>query len=180
MTPHDIEAQLSYAYLHAVASHAGIACQEATRSHDNLGIDAHLCLRRDFGSGAILTDVTLHVQLKATIAAPVATKKNGQARLSYFLREIEEYDSLRAARAVPQRFVAVLFLPGNHSEWLTHSPERLALHRCAYWVSLRGAPASANASGQTVYLPQSQPLSPAGLLSLFERLAREEDIHYDP
>lgn len=42
MTPQDIEASLSYAYLHAVASHTGVACQEANRAHDNLGIDASL------------------------------------------------------------------------------------------------------------------------------------------
>lgn len=158
MTPQDIEAQLSYAYLHAVASYAAIACQEANRAHDNQGIDATLSLRRDFGPGALLTDVSLHLQLKATTKTPARV---GQ-RLSYFLEDVREYDRLRAASSVPSRILAVLFLPAEPQEWLTHSPEQLTLCRCAYWVSLRGAPASDNKSGRTVYLPEAQLLSPAG------------------
>lgn len=176
MTPQDIEAQLSYAYLHAVASHAGIACQEANRAHDNQGIDATLSLRKDFGPEALLTDVSLHLQLKATTKVPARARQ----RLSYFLDGIDEYDRLRAASSMPSRILGVLFLPPEHARWLTHSPEQLTLCRCAYWVSLRGAPASHNDSGQTVYLPEAQLVSPAGLLTLFERIARQEDLIYEP
>lgn len=176
MTPQDIEAQLSYAYLHAVASHAGIACQEGNRAHDNQGIDAVLSLRKDFGPGALLTDVSLHLQLKATTKPPARVRQ----RLSYFLEDMREYDRLRAASSVPSRILGVLFLPPEHEQWLMHSSERLTLCRCAYWVSLRGAPASDNESGRTVYLPEAQPLSPDGLLSLFERIARQEVLSYEP
>jgi len=179
LRPNDIEAELSYAYLHAVASHAGVACQCSTRPHDNLGIDAYLTLRKDFGDGALLTDVTLHLQLKATTTPP-AEGRSRAGRPSYFLKGVDEYDRLRSGKSDPQRFLAVLFLPPQHTQWLSHSPEQLALHRCAYWVSLRRAPPSDKGTGQTIYLPQSQPLSPTGLLSLFDRLAREEEIDYDP
>lgn len=176
MTPQDIEAQLSYAYLHAVASHAGIACQEANRAHDNQGIDATLSLRKDFGPGALWEQITLHLQLKATIKPP--SRKRG--RLSYFLEDVDEYDRLRRPSHLPPRLLAVLFLPPEHPQWLTHSADQLVLCRCAYWVSLRGAPPSANAAGQTVYLPEAQALSPTGLLGLFERIAREEELRYEP
>lgn len=170
----DIEAELSYAYLHAVAAHAGVACQVATRARDNLGIDATLSLVRDFGEGAVLSEISLNVQLKATVVPPARKDR----RLSYFLEDIAHYDRLRAESAYPARILVVLFLPPGHAEWLECSPERLALYRAAYWVSLRGAPATANSSGQTIYLPESQPLSPGGLVDLFRRVARREELRY--
>ncbi|MFV8750260.1 DUF4365 domain-containing protein [Nannocystaceae bacterium ST9] len=173
MQLNDIEAELSYAYLHAVASHAGVACQAAARTHDNLGIDATLTLVRDFGPKATLSRITLHVQLKATTKPPAVT--NG--RLAYFLKEIE-YDRLRRGGALPPALLAVLFLPEDPSDWLSHSTERLALSRCAYWLSLSGAPASNNKTGQTVYFPPDQVLSPDGLQRLFERVAHREDLRY--
>lgn len=176
MTPQDIEAQLSYAYLHAVASHAGIACQEANRAHDNQGIDATLSLRKDFGPGALWGQITLHLQLKATIRPP---SRNG-GRLSYFLDDVAQYDRLRTPSNLPPRLLAVLFLPPEHPQWLTHSAEQLVLCRCAYWVSLVGAPASTNTTGQTVYLPEAQALSPPGLLDLFARISRQEELRYEP
>lgn len=174
MTPADIEAQLSYAYLHAVASHAGIACQEATRARDNAGIDATLHWIRDFGDAAALTEISLHIQLKATSQAPA----RADGRLSYFLREVEQYDRLRQDSAMPPRILAVLFLPRDHAEWLRYSPERLVLQHAAYWVSLVDAPPSPNRSGQTVYIPETQQLSPIGLQDLFRRLAHLEKLRY--
>ena len=37
---------------------------------------------------------------------------------------------------------------------------------------------TANSSGQTIYLPESQPLSPGGLVDLFRRVARREELRY--
>ncbi len=42
LSSNDIESELSYAYLHAVASKAGASLQSATRHQDNRGIDAML------------------------------------------------------------------------------------------------------------------------------------------
>lgn len=174
MTPQDIEAGLSYAYLHAVASRAGVACQESVRTVDNAGIDASLHLVRDFGSQALLSEITLHIQLKATINKPAISDKG----LSYHLRSLDEYDRLRRPSATPQRLLGVLFLPADESDWLVSSPEALLLRHCAYWVSLLGAPASQNDRGQTVYLPESNRLSPEGLIDLFRRVARREELRY--
>jgi hypothetical protein len=49
----------------------------------------------------------------------------------------------------------------------------------SYWVSLLDAPPSTNTSGQTIYLPESQPLSPAGLHDLFRRVAHQERLRYE-
>ena len=48
----DIEAELSYAFLHAVASQSQAICSVAPRLSDNRGIDAHLTSWGPFASGA--------------------------------------------------------------------------------------------------------------------------------
>lgn len=42
LSPPNIESELSYAYLHAVASYASMACNVGNRHEDNNGIDATL------------------------------------------------------------------------------------------------------------------------------------------
>jgi len=68
----------------------------------------------------------------------------------------------------------VLFLPKEPQEWLKHSAEELALRKCAYWVSLRGAPETPNTSSVTIKLPKAQVFSPAGLSGIMTRVARRD------
>lgn len=99
--------------------------------------------------------------------------------VAYWLDDLDEYNRLRQPRAIPPRILAVLFLPTDPESWLEASPEELLLKNAAYWVSLVGAPESSNSSGQTIYLPEGNLLSPSGLIALFERVAREETLAYD-
>jgi len=64
----DIEAELSYAYLHAVAAHAGVACRPGDRHEDGRGIDAQLTAWGNWPD-SYRTEVNLKVQLKATSLA---------------------------------------------------------------------------------------------------------------
>jgi hypothetical protein len=70
-------------------------------------------------------------------------------------------------------------LPGKAAEWLVHSHECLITRRCAYWLSLRGAPASDNETSQTVYIPSANLLSIENLGNLMTRFSRRETIPYD-
>lgn len=65
LSPPNIESELSYAYLHAVASKAGMACSGGNRHEDNNGIDATLTAWGPFNNGGYLTEVDIKVQLKA-------------------------------------------------------------------------------------------------------------------
>jgi len=174
MTQQDIEAELSYAYLHAVASRAGVACQYCSRTFDSAGVDAELLAVQDFGPDA-LTDIAIHVQMKATVATP--SEREGQ--LAYFIDGIDAYNKLRAETVAVPRLLVVLFLPENAEEWLAHTEDQLVLKRCAYWVSLRGAPETANTTGQTVHLPRGQGFSPEALTALMGRMARREELRYE-
>jgi hypothetical protein len=78
------------------------------------------------------------------------------------------------------RLLVVLLLPEDAIEWLRHSEEGLVARRCAYWVSLRGAPESDNTDRQTVFIPKTQVFSPQSLTELMTRFSRRETIFYGP
>jgi hypothetical protein len=137
---------------------------------DGAGVDALVRYKERLAPDAVLTESVIEVQLKST-SDPVVLQ-NG--RYSFFLRR-EHYDKLRASDIGLRRFLVVLFLPENPDEWLGHSADQLLLKRCAYWCSLRGAGETANKSGQTVYLPQANTFSVAGLRGLMTRVARNEE-----
>lgn len=157
----DIESELSYAYLHAVAAKAGMSCSVAGRHQDNNGCDATL---NYFGKTEhpYFTDVQLNIQLKATI------KESGSYpdHHSYFIQGASRYEKLRAKSGRVDNFLVVLFLPSDPESWLRCDPERLILMKSAYWVNLYGAESSSNATGQTVYLPKSNLLTPESLIQL--------------
>ena len=170
LSPPNIESELSYAYLHAVASHAGMSCSVSNRHADNNGVDAIVTAWAPFDNGGYLTEVDIKVQLKATISVPA---DNG-THLSYFLDGVSRYDDLRTATVDVARILVVLFLPADAANWLAQSEDELALRRCGYWVSLRGAVAANTGSGATVYLPKAQIFSPAALKALASRLSRRD------
>jgi hypothetical protein len=163
----NIESELSYAYLHAIAAKAGVACSVMDRHLDNVAVDAMLTGWGPFQGGGPLTEVNIHVQLKATIAAPV---DNGNT-YSYALSGISAYDHLRAKTKATPRLLVVLFLPRNNVDWLLHSEDELALRRCAYWVSLYDAPDTTNETSVTVYIPKNQIFNAEGLVDIMTRLS---------
>lgn len=169
----DIEAELSYAYLHAVASKAGFECATAGRLSDNHGIDAMIRVLARLDKDSILTDFDMDIQLKAT------TKQLPQSKSQYsYSLPIGQYDKLRADTAQNQKLLVVLLLPPNQDEWLSVSAKVMKLHKCAYWVSLRGACEIHNQKHVTVYLPKKNIFSPDQLREIATIRSREEYLTY--
>ena len=176
LPPPDIESELSYAYLHAVASSAGMSCSPGNRHEDNNGIDATVTAWGPFQNGGYLEEVTIKIQLKATIDQPA---DDGES-LSYYLRGLSRYNDLRSQTVSNARILVVLFLPTLENDWTKHSIDELSIRRCAYWESLRGAPASTNGAGQTVRLPKAQHFDAAALRALAARLSHPNFPVYPP
>lgn len=170
LTNTNIESELSYAYLHAVAAKAGVACKASGRHDDNAGVDAELTGWGPFPNGGYRQEVDLKVQLKATIKTPALIADS----FSYSLPGINRYNDLRSDAVSTPRILVVLFLPTDIRDWLTHTEDSLMLRNCAYWVSLRGAKPSDNATAQTVYLPKNQKFDPDGLIELLGRVSKNE------
>jgi hypothetical protein len=174
LTEQNIEAELSYAYLHAVASKAGFACEYTTRHMDFVAIDA--IVREDgrfLAPNSVLGSFEAHLQLKATYQ-PL---REVEGRWSFSL-PLHQYNRLRAAHIQNPRILVVMQLPPNPEDWLRHSEESLVAKQCAYWVSLRGAPPSDNEKEQTIYVPRLHLLSPDSLTALMTRFSRREVILY--
>lgn len=161
----DIESELSYALLHAVAAKVGASCVISNRLSDNRGIDACLTFW-DNDPSVLRTEVDLKIQLKATVKTPV----DDGNYFSYSLSN-SHYDDLRAETYSTPRILVVFFLPKLHDDWLNASESELTIRRAAYWVSLKGAAASTNGSDTTVYVPKNQLLTSSSLKSLFKNLA---------
>jgi hypothetical protein len=81
---------------------------------------------------------SLDIQLKATINLGKPT--NGEFR--YPLKR-RNYDLLREPTMIP-RILVLLELPDKETCWLTVTPQKLILRRCAYWTSLTGFPETQN------------------------------------
>jgi hypothetical protein len=174
MTDNDIMAELSYAYLHAVVARAGFGCKTGGRIDDGSGVDAFVRVPERLDPDCNLWNFDIEIQLKATHRPARALK----GRYSYFFQGIARYDRLREPGSPLPKILVVLFLPKDPADWLTLTEKSLVARRCAYWVSLKGAPPSTNDTGQTIYIPRSQVLSVAGLREIATRLAREEDLIY--
>jgi hypothetical protein len=174
LSSNDVESELSYAYLHAVAAYCGYSCTPAGRHDDNAGVDATIRARGPFAGGGTLTDVALDVQLKATTLA----SGEDETFLTYFLKGKKRYDVLREETMSIHRILLVLFLPKERPGWLIHSEEELRLFRCAYWVSLYGARESENTSGVSIRIPRSQKFDSEQLIHLMTRISKFERLRY--
>lgn len=168
LSENNIESELSYAYLHAIAAKAGVGCEVAGRHDDNTGVDAKLTGWGPFPGGGYRTEIDIKVQLKATVQIP--NEING--KLSYFLKGVQQYDDLRSDAVSTPRILVVLFLPPVAEEWLSLTDDGLLLRKCAYWVSLRGAAHTTNKSGQTIYLPKTQIFGQDELVKLMTCLSK--------
>jgi hypothetical protein len=175
LSENNIKAELSYAYLHAVASRGGLGCEVTGRHFDGDGVDAVVRARERFTEQSVYTRFTVEVQLKATSLEVVP---DAQGRYPFSLK-LDHYDKLRDEANGTQQILVVLFLPSDASLWLTVSPEALIARRCAYWVSLRGAPPSGNEASQTVYIPRASVLTVDSLRSVFARRSLGGWIKYE-
>ena len=174
LTEQNLEAELSYAYLHAVASRAGFSCEYRNRHLDGAGVDATIAEDgRKLAADSQLSTFALDVQLKATYRD--LPEDNG--KLSFSLN-VAQYDKLRSTQLGAPRILVVLRLPSDPELWLEISEDALIARKCAYWVSLRGARASENQRTQTVYLPRSNLFTPQQLTTLMTCVSRREVLHH--
>jgi len=172
LTDQNIESELSYAYLHAIASRGGIICESTGRNTDAASVDAMLRVYGELATDSILTDFSVEVQLKATKQAPIEM----DGRYSHSLK-IKNYNEQRSTKTAAPKLLVVLFLPADANTWLVQSEDCLVTRRCAYWVSLRGAPETDQES-KTIYIPKSNALSVQSLRALMTRFSKREVINY--
>lgn len=155
--PSDREAELSKAYVAAVAAAAGYVT--SVQNLDRDGIDLQI---RAGGS----MRPSLDIQLKATINLGDAT--NGAFR---FPLKRRNYDLLREQTMIP-RILVILDLPKNAEDWLSVTAEELVMRRCAYWASLADRPESDNKESVTISVQNKNRFDIEGLKALMQQSRR--------
>jgi hypothetical protein len=83
---------------------------------------------------------------------------------------VSNYESLRLAWAGCPRILVVLVLPRDEDKWFGQTEEALVLRRCAYWLSLKGRPATGNRRSVRLMIPRSNVFSVEALRGLMERI----------
>jgi Domain of unknown function (DUF4365) len=154
------------AYVQAVAAQAGVICSKPELDY---GID--LCLRAvEVRDGRHLdVSVQLDLQLRSTTLANVS-----DAQVAYDL-DVDTSNDLRTSRVRCPRILVLLVLPGEESEWLSQTPEALALRRAAYWLSLRSFPARTATRTVRVPIPIANLFSVAAVQALLRRVRDRKD-----
>jgi Domain of unknown function (DUF4365) len=158
--------ELSYAYLHAVAARAGLACSHANGHPDGSGMDARLEVTQKLDSQSLLTQFSLEFQFKATSRKLAVVN----SKLSFPL-EVDRYDSLRDTAVGLPRFTVLLSLPEEPERWLTVSADDLIANRCARWLCLQGAPETSSMPETTVRFPVWNVLTPEALREIARRVS---------
>ena len=171
-TSADIKEELSYAYVHAVASHAGFACDRPHKDKDSSDVTVSAV-------GKIIPESVIHsprsdLQLKATATVPAVTPAGEFA----FDLPRKNYDDLRRLNHVPKLLV-LFVMPRDAGDWLFNDENALIARKCCYWCNLYGQPATENEKSKTVYVPKKNIFTADTLRQLMARVSRDEDVGYD-
>jgi hypothetical protein len=160
-------AELSHAYLHALAASAGFSCScDENRDPDGSCTTARLNIREELDPQSSLREFSLEFHLLAIIGQPAPVRSKVPCAL-----EVDRYDRLRNTTAVVPRFMALLCLPEDPDSCLTLCAEDLIARRCARWLCLQGAPETSNRVETTVRVPVWNVLTPEALREIARRVS---------
>lgn len=155
MELNDQKAEFSHAWLYAVAAAAKLRYTRGP-SPDDDSVDAVLAARGLVGS---VRSPSLRVQLKCTGCSRHAPPPS-------FDLPIKNYDDMRPTDLQTPHILVVLEVPNDLSWWTRQKGDYLALRRCAYWASVRGAPPTSNLDTIAVPIVRSQQVTPASLQAI--------------
>lgn len=170
LSENDIKEELSYAYVHAVASHAGFSCERVFKDRDS--IDVTIRAKGMLADDSAIASPALDLQLKATCEPRIEEEK------IVFDLKMKNYNELRQATLTP-RLLVVMALPASKERWVSFEPEQLISRRCCYWHSLIEEPDSDNLTRRRIKISQSQVFSPEQLRDLLIKVSRYEEIQND-
>lgn len=168
LTPNDIKQEISYIYLHALATQLGYSMERTCIDRDS--VDATICARGKIpGSKGIMRSPKIDVQLKATV-------QECSGNDIPFKIPKKNYDDLRHHALVPIVLI-VVFLPPDRG-WIDCDSEKILLYGKGYGTSLKGMDAIENLSNKTIYLNQSQRLTDEIIRQWMISAANREEISY--
>ncbi len=170
LTENLVKEELSYAYVHAVASRASFECNHGTR-HDLDSIDVTISARGRLSDNSVRLSPKIELQLKATSGILLVDDHFS------FDVPMKNYNDLRQPRAVPA-YLVVFIMPADETQWLTQTEDSLITRHCAYWRSLLNAPEVTNTETKRIKIPRANLLTVETLRSLMTRASQLEEVIY--
>jgi len=172
LTENLVKEELSYAYVHAIASRARFECNHGPR-HDLDSIDATISARGRLANSSLISSPRIELQLKSTSGISLLDTDD------YFSFDvpIKNYNDLRQRRAIPAYFV-VFIMPADETQWLTQTEESLITRHCAYWRSLLNAPEVTNTETKRIRIPRTNLLTVEALRNLMVLASQLEEVTY--
>jgi hypothetical protein len=149
----------SDAYVRAVVSAARMHIEPRTVDVDSVDGYIHY-------SGWIGQEYSPQIayQLKCT-GVPSHLRANHLA----FPLKVKNFNDLRVESGVP-RILIVVAVPEQASDWVLQDEVRLRVHRCGYWISLRGRPPTLNVRSCTIKIPRIQQFTVSALRDMMTRV----------
>lgn len=163
MDPQKQKEEFSNAFIQAAAAVAGFSLSKPVPDDDSID----WCLHDRGGRGTIRSP-RLELQLKCT-----GSPDFSEEALRFPL-EVGNYNDLVPTNVMVPRILVVVTVPNAIGDWLVLDEAGLLLRSCAYWVSLRGWPPSANDFSVTVRLPRTQRFDGAALAAIMDRVRNSE------
>jgi hypothetical protein len=148
--------QFSKAFIMAAASLAGCSVAEPRPDDDSIDwtLSCRLPPRRP----------KLDLQVKST-----SNGAGTETAVHYPLKR-KNYNELTLVDLLTPRILVLVIVPSDPLAWLTASADALVLRHCAYWVSLRGLPATDNETSVTVQVPRANLFDVGALMALMRTI----------
>jgi hypothetical protein len=152
-------------YIRAICAVTGCSVEVPSIDHDKIDYSV-----RSRVVGSIRTKPQIDIQAKCQMSGQAVGDPT-----SYSI-DLETYDNLRDPMVSNPRILVLVLVPSNVSEWIAQSDKELVMCHCAYWLSLKGAPASANTTTQTVHFPRKNIFNPAALQAMMSDTSNGLDL----
>jgi hypothetical protein len=143
--------QFSLAFLLAVATSKGYTI--AHWNVDKDGVDATI------RSSAVMVDF----QLKCT-----QSPRESRGAWVYDL-DIPTFNKLRNRERSAPGYLALVVVPPDLEDWLSHEPERLLILCHGYWAKIQDMPAASGGTKTAIRIPKTQRLDGAALEVMFKK-----------
>lgn len=166
MDPNKQKEEFNYAYICALAAHAGLNKGKFDVDDDSVDI----VFQSKGYVGCTFRSPQIQIQLKCTSQSLV------DGDVIKFPLPIKNYEDLRGDNVIAPRYLAVLLVPEDIAEWVQHNEDHIALFNSCYWVSLRDAGPTTNKTNVTVSIPLEQRLTSDTLRLMMDRASVGESL----
>lgn len=167
MDPEKQKEEFQYAYVCALAAHAGLNRGDFRIDDDS--IDITFQAKGDFGPGRMRSPM-IQVQLKCSSQDLIA------GDVIKFPLKIKNYNDLRGDDVVVPRYLAVLLVPDDLSQWIASHDDHVVLFKSCHWLSLRNYKPTDNKASVTVDVPIEQRLTSSTLWHMVDRASAGEPL----